>query len=167
MNVEDHRDQIEYHARRAAAAGRASDLDDHRQDGWLGLLIASQRYDDKGGANLRTFADSRIRGQIIDGIRRRHPFGSTAARRHHDIPTIRSTALEVPLGFPKECPRCNGLIEYDQHKCSRCKACGAFVIATATHIVHLPDTLAMTKPLAALREEDGGATVLRFGGAKG
>jgi DnaJ-class molecular chaperone len=74
--------------------------------------------------------------------------------------------LEVPLGFPKECPRCNGQIEYDQHKCSRCKACGAFVIATATHIVHLPDTLAMTKPLAALREEDGGATVLRFGSAK-
>ena len=56
MSIEDHRDQVEYHARKAAVACRASDLDDYRQDGWLGLLIAAQRYDESGGANLRTFA---------------------------------------------------------------------------------------------------------------
>ena len=96
MNPEDHRDQVEYHARRAAAAGRASDLDDHRQDGWLGLLIAAQRYDESGGANIKTFADRRIRGQILDGIRKRHPFGSTASRRHYDIPSFSLDAPGAP-----------------------------------------------------------------------
>lgn len=96
MNPEDHRDQVEYHARKAAAAGRASDLEDHRQDGWIGLLLAGQRYDESGGANIKTFADLRIRGQILDGIRKRHPFGSTASRRHRDIPTVSLDAPGAP-----------------------------------------------------------------------
>lgn len=95
IDPEDHAAQVEYHARRVAATiGRPSDLDDYRQDAWLGLLEAEGRYVDGTGAQLKTFARGRIRGQIIDGIRSRHFFGVRASRAHRDLVTI---SLDAPL----------------------------------------------------------------------
>lgn len=72
---------VEFHARRAAAAsGRYQDLEDHRQDGWLGYCQAVQRFDGDAGARISTFASGRIRGQIVDGIRERNILGPGAAR---------------------------------------------------------------------------------------
>lgn len=98
IDPSDHRDQIEYHARRAAARC-GSDLDDLRQDGWVGLLEAERRHDPGATATLSTFAGHRIRGQILDGIRRRHPFGPNASRTHADIPLV---PLDAP-GAPDPC----------------------------------------------------------------
>lgn len=90
-----HAAQVEYNARRVAATiGRPSDLDDYRQDAWLGLIQAEQRFEPDTGAQLKTFARGRIRGAIIDGIRQRHFFGVRASRTHRDLVTI---SLDAPL----------------------------------------------------------------------
>jgi RNA polymerase sigma factor (sigma-70 family) len=51
------------------------DLHDLEQDGWVGLLEAATRYD--GSTRFRTFVDLRLRGAMIDGLRRQNP-------RHRD-----------------------------------------------------------------------------------
>ena len=56
-----------------------SDQDDLRQDGWVGLLQAADRYDDSHTLPWHGWARIRVRGAIIDAVRRRAP-GSRSAR---------------------------------------------------------------------------------------
>lgn len=46
------------------------DLDDLFQDGTIGLLDAVERYDPTKGTEITTFISARIRGAMIDGLRR-------------------------------------------------------------------------------------------------
>ncbi|MCB1808552.1 MAG: RNA polymerase sigma factor FliA [Candidatus Competibacteraceae bacterium] len=45
-------------------------IDDLIQAGMLGLLEAAQRFDDSKGASFATFADRRVRGAMLDEIRK-------------------------------------------------------------------------------------------------
>jgi RNA polymerase sigma factor for flagellar operon FliA len=57
-------------------------LDDLLQAGMMGLLEAAKRYDSSKGASFETYAGIRIRGAIIDEVRR----GDWTPRSVHDCP---------------------------------------------------------------------------------
>jgi RNA polymerase sigma factor for flagellar operon FliA len=69
--------------------GRHVDFDDLVSWGIVGLLEAAERYDDRRGAGFATFAGHRVRGAMLDGLRRMSstPRGRGAARRL--VPDVR------------------------------------------------------------------------------
>ena len=78
--VSDHNDQdritagvpfVEAMARRMAASMPHSiDLGDLVQDGMIGLIDAAHRFDEGRGIKFETFAERRVRGAMIDALRR-------------------------------------------------------------------------------------------------
>src|SRR5919107_5523584 len=62
---------VEALARRMAASMPNSiDIGDLVQDGVLGLIDAAQRFDETRGIKFETFAERRVRGAMIDALRR-------------------------------------------------------------------------------------------------
>ena len=62
---------VEALARRMAASMPHSiDLGDLVQDGVIGLIDAAHRFDEKRGIKFETFAERRVRGAMIDALRR-------------------------------------------------------------------------------------------------
>src|SRR6266566_2490688 len=62
---------VEALARRMAASMPNSiDVGDLVQDGVLGLIDASHRFDEARGIKFETFAERRVRGAMIDALRR-------------------------------------------------------------------------------------------------
>jgi len=74
---------VEALARRMAASMPHSiDLGDLVQDGVLGLIDAARRYDTTRGIKFETFAERRVRGAMIDALRREAwPRGVRRVRR--------------------------------------------------------------------------------------
>ena len=74
---------VEALARRMAASMPHSiELGDLVQDGMIGLIDASNRFDEKRGIKFETFAERRVRGAMIDALRRdAWPRGVRRARR--------------------------------------------------------------------------------------
>ena len=72
-----------------ARIGRAVELDDLQSLGHLGLLEAARRFDDGRGVTFRRFANYRVRGAMLDGVRKSAPL----PRRAH----ARIRALEAAL----------------------------------------------------------------------
>src|SRR5690242_14128693 len=73
----------------ARELGRSAELDDLRAMGHQGLLEAARRFDEGRGVTFRRFANYRIRGAMLDGIRKSAPL----PRRAH----ARIRALEAAL----------------------------------------------------------------------
>src|SRR3569832_2086791 len=62
---------VEALARRMAATMPHSiDISDLVQDGVIGLIDAAHRFDDSRGIKFETFAERRIRGAMIDALRK-------------------------------------------------------------------------------------------------
>ena len=62
---------VEALARRMAASMPHSiDLGDLVQDGMIGLIDAAHRFDETRGIKFETFAERRVRGAMIDALRR-------------------------------------------------------------------------------------------------
>ncbi|MGE0447866.1 MAG: sigma-70 family RNA polymerase sigma factor, partial [Vicinamibacterales bacterium] len=62
---------VEQLARRVAATMPNSiDIGDLVQDGVIGLMDAADRYDEGRGIKFETFAERRIRGAMIDALRK-------------------------------------------------------------------------------------------------
>lgn len=74
---------VESLARRVASSMPHSiDLGDLVQDGMLGLIDAAHRFDESRGIKFETFAERRVRGAMIDALRREAwPRGVRRARR--------------------------------------------------------------------------------------
>jgi RNA polymerase sigma factor for flagellar operon FliA len=74
---------VEALARRMAATMPHSiDIGDLVQDGVIGLIDAAQRFDEDRGIKFETFAERRVRGAMIDALRREAwPRGVRRARR--------------------------------------------------------------------------------------
>src|SRR5438132_13367306 len=74
---------VEALARRMAATMPHSiDLGDLVQDGVIGLIDAAKRFDEGRGIKFETFAERRVRGAMIDALRRdAWPRGVRRARR--------------------------------------------------------------------------------------
>ena len=56
--------------RLAASMPHSIDLGDLVQDGMIGLIDASHRFDESRGIKFETFAERRVRGAMIDALRR-------------------------------------------------------------------------------------------------
>src|SRR6188508_1679969 len=62
---------VEALARRMAASMPNSiDVCDLVQDGMIGLIDAAHRFDEQRGIKFETFAERRVRGAMIDALRR-------------------------------------------------------------------------------------------------
>ena len=62
---------VEQLARRVAATMPHSiDIGDLVQDGVIGLIDAAHRFDEARGIKFETFAERRIRGAMIDALRK-------------------------------------------------------------------------------------------------
>jgi RNA polymerase sigma factor for flagellar operon FliA len=61
--------------------GRAVELDDLRAMGHQGLLEAARRFDEGRGVSFRRFANYRVRGAMLDGIRKSSPLPRRAYAR--------------------------------------------------------------------------------------
>ena len=74
---------VEALARRMAATlPHSIDLGDLVQDGVIGLIDAAHRFDDSRGIKFETFAERRVRGAMIDALRKdAWPRGVRRARR--------------------------------------------------------------------------------------
>lgn len=82
--------------RLAASMPHSIDLGDLVQDGMLGLIDAVERFDEARGIKFETFAERRVRGAMIDALRRgAWPRGIRRARR--EIEAARQT-LRAELG---------------------------------------------------------------------
>ena len=56
--------------RMASSMPHSIDLGDLIQDGTIGLIDAAERFDEKRGIKFETFAERRVRGAMIDALRR-------------------------------------------------------------------------------------------------
>jgi RNA polymerase sigma factor for flagellar operon FliA len=85
-----HMDLVDLIARQLARElGRSAELDDLRAMGHHGLLEAARRFDEGRGVTFRRFANYRVRGAMLDGVRKSAPL----PRRAH----ARIRALEAAL----------------------------------------------------------------------
>jgi len=66
----------------AATMPHSIDIGDLVQDGVMGLIDAAQRFDEGRGIKFETFAERRVRGAMIDALRREAwPRGVRRVRR--------------------------------------------------------------------------------------
>src|ERR1043165_3645054 len=71
--------------RMAASMPHSIDLGDLVQDGVLGLIDAAHRFDEERGIKFETFAERRVRGAMIDALRKdAWPRGVRRQRRELD-----------------------------------------------------------------------------------
>lgn len=77
--------------------GRAIEVEDLIQAGFLGLIDASQRYRPKEGVNFAAYAAIRIRGAIVDYLRRNSNLCRATIARHQTVKAAR-LKLERKLG---------------------------------------------------------------------
>ena len=56
--------------RMAASMPNSVEISDLVQDGMIGLIDAAHRFDESRGIKFETFAERRVRGAMIDALRR-------------------------------------------------------------------------------------------------
>jgi RNA polymerase sigma factor for flagellar operon FliA len=97
--LESHVDLVRYLALRMASRLPSHvEVDDLVHDGIVGLLDAVDRYDPERGVQFRTFAEPRIRGAILDGLRGRDwmPRSVRQGRRELDSALQRLSTASGP-----------------------------------------------------------------------
>lgn len=84
--LQSHVELVRYVALRMAARLPVSvEMDDLLHDGILGLLDAVQKFDPGRGVRFRTYAERRVRGAILDGLRQRDWQPRTVRRDQRDL----------------------------------------------------------------------------------
>src|ERR671927_609963 len=109
---------VEQLARRVAATMPHSiDIGDLVQDGVIGLIDAAHRFDDARGIKFETFAERRIRGAMIDALRRdAWPRGVRRQRRELDAAR---EALRRELGHEPSMADLAARVGSDEKRLSR------------------------------------------------
>ena len=74
--------------RLAARLPRGTDLDNLEAAGVLGLVEAANRFDADRGIRFKTFAYTRIRGAILDELRRNSPLPQELLEKIARIPRV-------------------------------------------------------------------------------
>ncbi|TVR57222.1 MAG: FliA/WhiG family RNA polymerase sigma factor [Gemmatimonadales bacterium] len=80
-----------HHVVRQVLRKRALDLDEEDlvSAGTLGLMEALEKFDPSRGLAVSTFATPRIRGAVLDELRRRDPLSRTVRRRQRELKETR------------------------------------------------------------------------------
>ena len=109
---------VEALARRMAASMPNSiDIGDLMQDGVLGLIDAAHRFDEDRGIKFETFAERRVRGAMIDALRRdAWPRGVRRQRRELDAAR---EALRRELGHEPSMADLAARVGSDEKRLSR------------------------------------------------
>src|SRR4051812_21620744 len=109
---------VESLARRMASTMPNSiDIGDLVQDGVLGLIDAAHRFDDSRGIKFETFAERRVRGAMIDALRRdAWPRGVRRQRRELDAAR---EALRRELGHEPSMADLAARVGSDEKRLSR------------------------------------------------
>lgn len=109
---------VEALARRMAASMPNSvDVGDLVQDGVLGLIDAAHRFDEDRGIKFETFAERRVRGAMIDALRRdAWPRGVRRQRRELDAAR---EALRTELGHEPSMADLAARVGSDEKRLSR------------------------------------------------
>ena len=109
---------VEALARRMAASMPNSiDIGDLVQDGVVGLIDAAHRFDDSRGIKFETFAERRVRGAMIDALRRdAWPRGVRRQRRELDAAR---EALRRELGHEPSMADLAARVGSDEKRLSR------------------------------------------------
>jgi RNA polymerase sigma factor for flagellar operon FliA len=109
---------VEALARRMAASMPNSiDIGDLVQDGVLGLIDAAHRFDEERGIKFETFAERRVRGAMIDALRRdAWPRGVRRQRRELDAAR---EALRRELGHEPSMADLAARVGSDEKRLSR------------------------------------------------
>src|SRR5205807_3743180 len=109
---------VEHLARRVAATMPHSiDISDLVQDGDLGLIDAAHRFDETRGIKFETFAERRVRGAMIDALRRdAWPRGVRRQRRELDAAR---EALRRELGHEPSLADLAARVGSDEKRLSR------------------------------------------------
>ena len=81
----------------AVKTGKLGDFDDFYSDAALGLLNAIRNYDLQEGAKFETYATYKIRGAILDGVRKNDWVPRTARQKQKAVNEIREK-LRIELG---------------------------------------------------------------------
>lgn len=96
--VREHAHIVSRVARRIARrTGGAVDMDDLISAGMLGLIDAHGKYSPEGGRDFATYAEFRIKGSILDELRRMDPMSQPMRRKARAIEKAR-VALRNELG---------------------------------------------------------------------
>src|SRR6185437_9792690 len=130
---------VESLARRMAASMPHSiDVGDLVQDGMLGLIDAAHRYDEGRGIKFETFAERRVRGAMIDALRR-DAWPRGVRRQRRELEAARE-ALRKELGCEPSLADLAARVGSDEKRLSRT-------------IVRI-NTIESTSPLAAAEHAD-------------
>lgn len=91
-----------HHVVRQVLRRRALDLEegDLVSAGTVGLMEALQNFDPSRGLAVSTFATPRIRGAVLDELRRRDPLSRGARRRHREIGETRERMSQELMRTP-------------------------------------------------------------------
>jgi RNA polymerase sigma factor FliA len=105
-----HMDLVDLIARQLARElGRTAELDDLRAMGHQGLLEAARRFDEGRGVTFRRFANYRVRGAMLDGVRKSAPIPRRAHARIRALEAAmlvaESNAEDSSSGSPSGDPR--------------------------------------------------------------
>src|SRR6188472_4089242 len=124
--------------RMAASMPNSIDVGDLVQDGVLGLMDAAHRFDEARGIKFETFAERRVRGAMIDALRRdAWPRGVRRQRRELDAAR---ESLRRELGYEPSMADLAARVGSDEKRLSRT-------------IVRI-NTIESTSPLAAADHTD-------------
>lgn len=85
----------------AEKAGKLGDFDNIYGDAALGLLNAIRNYDPQEGVKFETYATYKIRGAILDGVRKNDWIPRTAHQKQKAVNEVREK-LRIELGPEKE-----------------------------------------------------------------
>ncbi len=77
------------------------DLSDLISDGTIGLIDAIDKFDPDRGIQFQTYAATRIRGAIVDGLRSTDWVPRSVRERLRDVGAVKAT-LEMRLGHPPD-----------------------------------------------------------------
>src|SRR5262245_19667366 len=103
--------------RMAASMPNSIDICDLMQDGVLGLIDAAHRFDEERGIKFETFAERRVRGAMIDALRRdAWPRGVRRQRRELDAAR---EALRRELGHEPSLADLAARVGSDEKRLSR------------------------------------------------
>jgi RNA polymerase sigma factor for flagellar operon FliA len=103
--------------RMAASMPNSIDIGDLMQDGVLGLIDAAHRFDEERGIKFETFAERRVRGAMIDALRRdAWPRGVRRQRRELDAAR---EALRRELGHEPSMADLAARVGSDEKRLSR------------------------------------------------
>jgi RNA polymerase sigma factor for flagellar operon FliA len=130
--------------------GRSVEFDDLRAMGHQGLLEAARRFDEGRGVSFRRFANYRVRGAMLDGVRKSAPL----PRRAHERVRALEAALLVAEGACEDAAAPQGAATPDAEAAAK---------KLTEHLADIATAMALGLLSTTARGDEGEPTPLETG----